>query len=476
MGIEDLKNIKLPQSSSAKTAETNNNQTVAKSSGTSNQTSKNNSVTSDSKQAPTSSSGGIKKVSSSVKTAETTNNQTAPNSSVISNSKQQSINSVQPTNNRTTSNSSVSSNSKQQSTNSAQPTNNRTETKLLNKGWQNITLKITTLSPIHIGNGEVYEPTNFIIDKDNILYGFKEELFIRALPPVQINGYMESAKKGFIALHQFTKANSEIAKKVANDKVKVKTGLSNGYEDKLKNPKANFHIYKTSKTMSKNEQSELQAYIPGSSFKGAMLTSYLEYLFKTEYKSDKNRFEALSRNFFDLKGDQLFRYLKVSDSLVEKSSSTIGYAVNRSRSGECEDSQMANIVEAIDKNSIFKIDIRYDSNVLNINTILQSLNQHFKPIYDSVIHEFSDCSSPTVVSNLKVMKFDSPNKFILRVGKYSGARSISVAGVREIKIKTGRTTSEKQDEETTSWLFANTPKDITNLEPFGWLLIEIESK
>jgi len=33
----------------------------------------------------------------------------------------------------------------------------------------NVRLKLTALSPIHIGSGEVYEPTNFIMD-EGVLY------------------------------------------------------------------------------------------------------------------------------------------------------------------------------------------------------------------------------------------------------------------------------------------------------------------
>jgi len=41
-------------------------------------------------------------------------------------------------------------------------------------------LKLTALTPIHIGTGEVYEPTNFVID-DGYLYEFDEVLFYQSL-------------------------------------------------------------------------------------------------------------------------------------------------------------------------------------------------------------------------------------------------------------------------------------------------------
>ena len=41
-------------------------------------------------------------------------------------------------------------------------------------------LKLTTLTPVHIGTGDVYEPTNFVID-DGYLYEFDEVLFYKSL-------------------------------------------------------------------------------------------------------------------------------------------------------------------------------------------------------------------------------------------------------------------------------------------------------
>jgi len=48
----------------------------------------------------------------------------------------------------------------------------------------NVRLKLTAISPIHIGSGEVYEPTNFIID-GGVLYEFRDEDFYMALPEIK---------------------------------------------------------------------------------------------------------------------------------------------------------------------------------------------------------------------------------------------------------------------------------------------------
>ena len=51
-------------------------------------------------------------------------------------------------------------------------------------------LKLTALTPIHIGTGEVYEPTSYVID-DGYLYEFEESLFFQHLPNVKKNEFLK---------------------------------------------------------------------------------------------------------------------------------------------------------------------------------------------------------------------------------------------------------------------------------------------
>jgi len=45
---------------------------------------------------------------------------------------------------------------------------------------KNYKLKVTALTPLHLGTGEVYEPTNYIINQ-NKLFAFDEVLFYKSL-------------------------------------------------------------------------------------------------------------------------------------------------------------------------------------------------------------------------------------------------------------------------------------------------------
>lgn len=67
--------------------------------------------------------------------------------------------------------------------------------------------------------------------------------------------------------------------------------------------------------------------------------------------------------------------------------------------------------------------------------------------------------------------------FLLRVGRHSGAESVTVSGARNgnIRIMKGKgQPPEYADAAKTLWLAADTKEQRTGLLPFGWLLVEIE--
>lgn len=72
-------------------------------------------------------------------------------------------------------------------------------------------------------------------------------------------------------------------------------------------------------------------------------------------------------------------------------------------------------------------------------------------------------------------KMQNGEAFLLRVGRHSGAESVTLRGVRDITIMMGR---EKQAEYAataqTFWLAADEEKQSQNLLPFGWLLVEAQ--
>ena len=72
--------------------------------------------------------------------------------------------------------------------------------------------------------------------------------------------------------------------------------------------------------------------------------------------------------------------------------------------------------------------------------------------------------------------------FLLRVGRHSGAESVTLNGVRDghIKIKLDKDSVTKkqryayESEARTLWLASNDKDQMQNLLPFGWLLVEVQ--
>jgi CRISPR-associated protein Csm5 len=71
--------------------------------------------------------------------------------------------------------------------------------------------------------------------------------------------------------------------------------------------------------------------------------------------------------------------------------------------------------------------------------------------------------------------------FLLRVGRHSGAESVTLEGVRQIKIlegkdpQTGKQRSTTAKETKTIWLAAQDKGQQQEMSPFGWVLVEVET-
>jgi CRISPR-associated protein Csm5 len=82
----------------------------------------------------------------------------------------------------------------------------------------------------------------------------------------------------------------------------------------------------------------------------------------------------------------------------------------------------------------------------------------------------------SISSLLQAIKgdLDAGRVFLLRVGRHSGAESMTLEGVRQIKVMQGRDSPPAiLPESKTVWLAATETDQQTGLLPFGWLLVEI---
>jgi len=354
---------------------------------------------------------------------------------------------------------------------------------------KNIRLKLKAISPIHTGSGEVFEPTNFIID-NQVLYHFRDEDFLESLNKEKTQQFLnivnEMKEDSFVKIHKFIKDNKELAKQIAFLKIMTTKGIQKEYdsilgnivnfEGKGKNIKKVFNQFEIQRVQRKQLKSKngfaYVGYIPGSSLKGSISTAYREFIYQ---KYGEKKVEELFENPRNMK-NLLFRFFKVSDSRVIKPKSMIGFAVNKER---FEDNNLGpfTFIEVLHKDSEYIVDISYDEKKINFDDIIKACNNHYEPIFDEMLdsenENISEYFSDEVYeyySNLKLKQ----NQFLLRVGKHSGARAVTIDGLRNISVRENkRKFLRNQTEETTTWLFGSSKTSNTNLLPFGWIIAEI---
>ncbi len=366
-------------------------------------------------------------------------------------------------------------------------------------------LKLTALTPIHIGTGESYDPTNFIVD-EGYLYEFDEVKFFKLLPQKDKEIFIKATEKSsydsLFEIHKFVKTHKEIAKKAYTHKVQVSKGIQNDYERKIgkvvqieggrkinkRRVFNNFEIEKTARLAN-----DKKVYIPGSSLKGAISTAYQEYIFKKDRKLWQRLFEARNPS------QNLFKELSIADTKPVKTYSIIGYAVNKERFEEDDQGpniKLETIYSSEKQQSIFEtaLDIKKFIDLdleVDIKDIQKACNEHYLPIFeqqfkayaifkgqkvDDFTNEYFSDSFYEKYKNFKLKE----NQFLIRVGKYSQARAVTIDGMRKIRVKLSGGGPKRKpnkwetlDQETTTWMFGFNERSNNNLMPFGWMVCEI---
>ena len=294
-------------------------------------------------------------------------------------------------------------------------------------------LKLTALTPIHIGTGEVYEPTNFVID-NGYLYEFDEVEFYKNLDENKQKEFTQitqmQTKNGyelFEKIHKFVSNNKLIAIKVAHNKIVISKKFQEKYIKDIANKvqvenngnKSVFNKFEIQKTQRlKNEKNSV--YISGSSIKGAISTAYQEMIYKNQGENGLKIFEK----------QKAFRNLSISDTLYHKEvKSKISFAKNI----ELFDNDgvtLSTMIEVIMPNSEFVItldikDFKDDDKneikeKITKEKLVQACKEHYQIIFDEKQNQ------PLQLNE---------NQFIISIGKHSGARAVTIDGLRKILVK-----------------------------------------
>jgi CRISPR/Cas system CSM-associated protein Csm5 (group 7 of RAMP superfamily) len=275
---------------------------------------------------------------------------------------------------------------------------------------QTYRLKLTALSPIHIGTGEVYEPTNFVID-DGYLYEFDEVLFYKSLEELDRQN-LEHKLSDFTKIIDFYKEHQESAKKISSLKIETTKKIQDKYKTVFnKNGTKNknqFEIHKTYKNPNTNN-----AVIPGSSIKG-MLDTILK-IYPQKIRDNSPRQELI-----------------LSDSIMYQGGLEIGFSYRKHKNPSKEArSSIPQMVEIIKAQTSFIVSLK---SKLTFKELQDAARQYYKKRAQDRYEE-------------------SQTSFVVRVGKFSGKEYVTdVEDVKNSYNKPIATHTLYEDNEEFGWI------------------------
>ncbi|MBE0490774.1 MAG: type III-A CRISPR-associated RAMP protein Csm5 [Sulfurospirillum sp.] len=275
-------------------------------------------------------------------------------------------------------------------------------------------LKLTTVSPMHIGTGDSYEPTNYVIDEGK-LYGFDAMLFYHSLSDLDKKSF-DMKLHDWMQIIDFYKEHKTTAKNIARFECQVTKKVEEKYSTKVnKDGKKNTNQLEIFTTF-KNPNTHLPI-IPGSSIKG-MLDTILEI------------YPPKSSN-------EIRQTLIVSDALMIDGAMQIGYCYRKHKNPDKESkNSIPQILEVIQPKSTFFLTIK---SIFSIEEIKDKLSRYHAQRKESKYMQKGDF-------------------FVFRVGKYNG-KDFMVDSIRDAK-------NSYEKEIATHTLYEGEL-------PFGWLSAQI---
>lgn len=343
-----------------------------------------------------------------------------------------------------------------------------------------LAIQLQILSPVHIGTGEDYEPTGFIVnEKGKELVAFDPFTFIRSLESEELRQFSDLCKQGttrsLLDIYKFMRNRQD---RIDGTRISLPAGFLDHYRKTLK-------LSSTDKRKLQNEMNRFRIeraayqpitglpYIPGSAIKGAIRTAILNNRRFHDSFRGKNAANDMEKSF--LKGSfdtDPLRLVKVSDFLPGKKCATrIVYAVNRKKKpSKHEASGPYQILEAIERGSVFYGMININSpdpksgikNPVDKTELLQALSGFFGR---EMKREQKEMKGIGIQHQIEMDLKTHP----IRIGRHSGAESVTIKGHRKIRIKKDGSNFDILNHATTFWFAADAAKPAANdnLQPFG---------
>ena len=376
------------------------------------------------------------------------------------------------------------------------------------------TFKATTISPIHIGCDDEFEPTNYFIDNSK-LHEISTSDLIQVLTADEKSWLLEqinnrTINSNFLLEYMriaFSKRNS--LQRINTLSIPTTKDVSDRYAkdlEEVKKEKDIFEKFFIPKTLTNPLTQE--AIIPGSSIKGAIRTTILQAIQTKRNTPNEDKlaadeiykkpekwadYQANLADYIEPSND-IFKYLKIGDLTLNKSSRKITHVINCNRTNlenhkAKKKAGLPLIYEVIKENTSAEFTINIDKNYKLLPDDINSFEQ-YDDIYKLInfckkFYQQNSKDELTQLLNYGYIKKDNynkiinhldnkdKNKFILKLGRFTGSSSMTLNN-RQIKVKGRKGEADKQlPQSTTSWLTSETQNFNDGL-PMGWLLCTLK--
>ena len=372
-------------------------------------------------------------------------------------------------------------------------------------------IRLHTISPVHIGCGDYYEPTSFVIDKGKGKLLFFDPMdFIKSLSNEKREEFSNMCmESNLLKVFQFIKRN--FRESVKNREVLVAKAVINRYEEIMRTEKFDkntFNKFELDRTAYRIK--DHLPFIPGSSLKGSIRTAWLSRLAEKKeikeywkdlyhdnpsdlYKKIGNKKVAKELEKKLLNGEfdtDPLRMLRISDLHPLNGAQTrILYAINKKKdsSKRRPPKGVPVIFEMITEGTVFEGVINLEnpsskseiSNPIEKKELIKAINGFFLCAAKKEDSMLKKLGIPVINASAILNKIQEHNKTeacLIRIGRHSGAEAVTVEGNRFIKIMQGKDKPAIfRDHATTIWFASDTNKPQSNdhLAPLGWAILEI---
>jgi len=356
-------------------------------------------------------------------------------------------------------------------------------------------ITISTLSPVHIGCGIDYEPTNYVMDGD-CLYPFPwidEAAFATEEQLRNLLAQAGSIQGLWNIFHSETHLNT--MKSLAGRFLPMKSGIKKQQDQRIQQMQFPLIIERTAF----DPISDLPI-LPGTGLKGAIRTALLEYLAREQnfpeasYVSKNKNTQIQERLMGGSFASDPLRVLKISDAMLDancseptrilskqsrhrKDNSATSVRDATQNFPECIEPFLAQAfrseltimenrntwLEAGQKRQVRNISS--DQIALACNTFYRErLEAHREMLRTTECAAWYEQIMPLVTQAIKENR-----GFLLRIGKYSGADYLALKQYRRITTK-----YEKNPTAQTLPISTNRCHDGQNTYPFGWIFVEVD--